>query len=92
MPPRVLAERMGQFIHQFTCYGGYRPLGINLLFAGWDHRENRYDLYRVTPSGQCFVIFIMTFMKHSVISLIVLVKVVKPVKQKLRRIILLNVL
>lgn len=57
MPPRVLAERMGQFIHQFTCYGGYRPLGINILFAGWDHRENRYDLYRITPSGQCFVWF-----------------------------------
>ena len=59
MPPRVLAERMGQFIHQFTCYGGYRPLGINLLFAGWDHGENRYDLYRVTPSGQCFVFCIL---------------------------------
>ena len=36
MCPRVLAERMGQFVHQFTCYGGARPLGINLLFAGYD--------------------------------------------------------
>lgn len=57
MPPRVLSEKMGQFVHLFTCYGGYRPLGINILFGGWDHRENRYDLYRVTPSGQCFVFF-----------------------------------
>ena len=57
MPPRVLSERMGQFVHQFTCYGGYRPLGMSILFAGWDHRENRYDLYRITPSGQCFVCF-----------------------------------
>lgn len=26
MPPRVLAERMGQFVHQFTCFGGARLL------------------------------------------------------------------
>ena len=55
MTPCVLAERMGQFVHQFTCYGGARPLGINILFAGYDHREKRYDLYRITPTGQSFV-------------------------------------
>ena len=55
MPPRVLAERMGQFVHQFTCFGGARPLGINILFGGYDHREKKYDLYRITPSGKCFV-------------------------------------
>lgn len=57
MSPRVLAERMGQFVHQFTCYGGARPLGINLLFAGYDHREKKYDLYRITPTGQYYVAF-----------------------------------
>ena len=55
MSPRVLAERMGQFVHQFTCYGGARPLGINLLFAGYDNREKKYDLYRISPTGQHYV-------------------------------------
>ena len=59
MSPRVLAERMGQFVHQFTCYGGARPLGINLLFAGYDHREKKYDLYRITPTGQYYVVLIL---------------------------------
>ena len=49
---------MGMFVHNFTCYGGYRPLGVNILFAGYDHREKCYNLYRVTPSGQSFVFFI----------------------------------
>ena len=40
IPPKVLAESMGQFVHQFTCY---------------DHRDKQYHLYRITPSGQCFV-------------------------------------
>ena len=55
IPPKVLAESMGQFVHQFTCYGGYRPLGVNVLYAGYDHRDKQYHLYRITPSGQCFV-------------------------------------
>lgn len=58
IPPKVLAESMGQFVHQFTCYGGYRPLGVNVLYAGYDHRDKQYHLYRITPSGQCFVIFL----------------------------------
>ena len=66
MPVRVLSERMGQFVHQFTCIGGTRPLGINILFAGWAHREKRYDLYRITPSGQCFVLslFLLSLQRH----------------------------
>ena len=55
IPPKVLAESMGQFVHQFTCFGGYRPLGVNVLYAGYDHRDKKYYLYRITPSGQCFV-------------------------------------
>ncbi|KAK8801668.1 hypothetical protein WA588_005954, partial [Blastocystis sp. NMH] len=55
--PKVLAESMGQFVHQFTCFGGYRPLGINVLFAGYDNRDKKYHLYRITPSGQCYCHF-----------------------------------
>ena len=56
--PKILSDSMGMFVHNFTCYGGYRPLGVNILFAGYDHREKCYNLYRVTPSGQSFVFFI----------------------------------
>ena len=26
------------------------------LFAGYDHREKKYDLYRITPTGQYYVV------------------------------------
>ena len=34
----------------YTQYGGLRPFGVSLLYAGWD-AENKYQLYQSDPSG-----------------------------------------
>lgn len=34
----------------YTQYGGLRPFGVSLLYAGWD-AQNKYQLYQSDPSG-----------------------------------------
>ena len=34
----------------YTQYGGLRPFGVSLLYAGWDKVEG-YQLYQSNPSG-----------------------------------------
>lgn len=34
----------------YTQYGGLRPFGVSLLYAGWDV-QNKYQLYQSDPSG-----------------------------------------
>ncbi|KAK8789984.1 hypothetical protein WA158_006764 [Blastocystis sp. Blastoise] len=51
VPPKVLSQMMASFAHQFTCYGSLRPLGISVLYAGYDIRSNQYQLYTVSTSG-----------------------------------------
>lgn len=52
MPPHVLADRLGQFMHVHTCYGGYRPFGVGLLVAAYDEQDKRPYLHLIKPSGQ----------------------------------------
>jgi len=52
VPPHELANRVGQFMHAHTVYGGYRPYGVSLLLAGYDEREKRAALHVVEPSGE----------------------------------------
>lgn len=38
-------------VHQgYTQYGGLRPFGVSLLYAGWD-KVDQFQLYQSNPSG-----------------------------------------
>ena len=49
---RVLAERLGGYMHQNTCYWGYRPYGTSCLISTFDPL-NGYSLFMLEPSGTC---------------------------------------
>ncbi len=51
IPPRALAERMGAFMHLFTLYSSYRPVGASILLAGYDVASNAAELYMAEPNG-----------------------------------------
>ena len=49
---KVLSERVGGYMHQHTCYYGYRPLGTSILIAAYDPFSS-YTLHQLDPSGAC---------------------------------------
>ncbi len=55
IPPRVLSERMGAFMHIFTYYSYYRPLGSAILMAGYDNETKQPELYMADPTGMAVV-------------------------------------
>lgn len=54
IPPHILADRLGQYMHAYTCYGSHRPWGVTLLVAGFDEHEKQPFLHMVEPSGYSF--------------------------------------
>lgn len=55
IPPHVLADRMGQYVHYYTLYGSIRPFGTAIMLAGYDVDEKKPSLYLVEPSGVTYV-------------------------------------
>ena len=55
IPPHLLAERMGQFVHYYTLYGSIRPFGTAIMLAGYDRDTGKSSLYMVEPSGVTYV-------------------------------------
>ncbi len=55
VPPRVLSDRMGAFMHIFTYYSYYRPLGASVLLAGYDQETKSTELYLAEPTGMALV-------------------------------------
>ena len=55
IPPHLLAERMGQFVHYYTLYGSIRPFGTAVMLAGYDQDTKKASLYMVEPSGVTYV-------------------------------------
>ncbi|KAI5123899.1 hypothetical protein M0805_005715 [Coniferiporia weirii] len=50
IPVEQLAQRLCDLKQGYTQYGGLRPFGVSLLYAGWDpHYE--FQLYHSDPSG-----------------------------------------
>lgn len=49
--PKVLADRLGYYMHYFTIYGGLRPFGASLLLSGYDDNTKKFQLYLVEPNG-----------------------------------------
>ena len=50
MPVEQLVERVCNYKHGYTQYGGMRPFGVAFLFGGWDEFHG-YQLYMTDPSG-----------------------------------------
>lgn len=51
IPPAILAERLGLFVHAYTLYWSIRPFGCSLLLGMWDEEEKKPALFCVDPSG-----------------------------------------
>jgi 20S proteasome subunit alpha 7 len=51
IPPQILADRMGQFVHYYTLYGSVRPFGASILLAGYDQDLKKPVLNMIEPSG-----------------------------------------
>ena len=54
-PPRLVAERMGGFMHLYTMYWSSRPFGASIILAGYDSETKAHELYLTEPTGAVFV-------------------------------------
>lgn len=54
MPPHLLAERLGLFIHAHTLYWSIRPFGSSVLLGAVDPDTKKPSLFSVEPSGLVF--------------------------------------
>lgn len=54
MPPHLISDRIGQYMHAYTCYGSYRPFGVSVMIAAYDERSKQARLHMVEPSGVNF--------------------------------------
>ena len=55
IPPRLLAERMGAYMHLYTVYWSSRPFGASILIAGYDAESRSHELYLAEPTGGVLV-------------------------------------
>ena len=51
IPPHVLGERLGSYVHYFTLHGALRPFGAAAVIAGRDEDTEECALYMVEPNG-----------------------------------------
>ncbi|KAF8820235.1 peptidase, T1 family protein [Cardiosporidium cionae] len=65
IPPQILAERIGLFVHTFTLYWSVRPFGASVLIAGLGSEgiSTSGELYCVEPSGTAYKYFGMAIGK-----------------------------
>jgi len=50
IPVELLAQRLCDLKQGYTQYGGLRPFGVSILYAGYDPHYN-FQLYHSDPSG-----------------------------------------
>jgi len=51
MPPHMLAERLGLFVHAYTLYWSIRPFGSSVLLGSVDPETKKPSLFLVEPAG-----------------------------------------
>lgn len=51
IPPKVLADRLGNYVHQFTLRGWLRPFGAACVFGAYDQDVKEFSLHMVEPNG-----------------------------------------
>lgn len=49
---KVLAERLGGYMHYYTCYYSFRPFGTSVAISTWD-KVHGYALFMIDPAGEC---------------------------------------
>lgn len=54
IPPHVLCERMGHYVHYFTLHGALRPFGASCVVAGYDQDTEECGLYMLEPNGAAY--------------------------------------
>lgn len=54
IPPEVLAERLGLFMHAYTLYWSIRPFGCSVLLGCVDKDTKKPSLFCIDPAGLCF--------------------------------------
>jgi len=51
IPPKILSERLGLYVHYFTLHGALRPFGASCVIGAYDEEEKAYTLHMVEPNG-----------------------------------------
>jgi 20S proteasome subunit alpha 7 len=51
IPPHVLGERLGSYMHYFTLHGSLRPFGAAAVMAGYDVDSKECSLQMLEPNG-----------------------------------------
>merc|ERR1712087_207348 len=54
IPPELLADRLGMFMHAYTLYWSIRPFGCAILLGCVDPDTKKPSLFCVEPSGQTY--------------------------------------
>merc|ERR1711879_1043279 len=54
IPPEILAERLGLYMHAHTIYGSVRPFGCSILLGTVNPDTNERSLFNVEPSGLAY--------------------------------------
>lgn len=52
IPTRIMADRVGNYVHLHTLYGGLRPFGCSVMLGGYDEIDGP-KLFMIDPSGVC---------------------------------------
>lgn len=51
IPVKILAERLGEYMHAYTLYSYVRPFGCSIMLASYEDQQPL--LYSIEPSGVC---------------------------------------
>lgn len=54
IPPKLLAERLGEYMHYFTLHSSLRAFGAACVVGGYDQETKETGLYMVEPNGASF--------------------------------------
>jgi 20S proteasome subunit alpha 7 len=54
IPPHVLSERLGHYVHYFTLHGALRPFGASCVMGAYDVDTKECGLYMVEPNGAAY--------------------------------------
>jgi 20S proteasome subunit alpha 7 len=57
MPPKLLADRLGEYMHYFTLHSSLRAFGAACVVAGYDADVQEHSLALVEPNGAAYSYF-----------------------------------
>jgi 20S proteasome subunit alpha 7 len=57
IPPQLLAERLGEYMHYFTLHSSLRAFGAACVIGGYDSETKQTGLYMVEPNGCAFAYY-----------------------------------